>query len=360
MKTIITVLLLLASYLNYAQTKATISKLNFELTDNASLDDYKNQACINTQRGAAKISDLIFEDGVIEFDMCVQEIRGFAGVRFRQRENSTEEFYIRMHQSGNPDAMQYTPVFNGIAGWQLYYGDGFSGAKEYPFDEWFHIKIAINGSQGEIYIENMEKPILVINELKISGAKGSIEFYGPARFANIMVSQVPPVLISEFKTKPLVEKETITKYGVSEPININPFIEPVDLDEEFVKSLNFTTLETESDGLANLARVAKRTNKKTAVIAQYKLNSDIDQVKMMSFGFSDAAKIYVNGQAIWTGMDNYRSRDYRFLGTIGYFDSVYMPLKKGENIITILVNESFGGWGFKAKLNNLDGISIEN
>ena len=44
------------------------------------------------------------------------------------------------------------------------------------------------------------------------------------------------------------------------------------------------------------------------------------------------------------------SRDYRFLGTIGYFDAVYLQLKKGRNDLWIAVSENFGGWGIKAKL----------
>jgi len=40
-----------------------------------------------------------------------------------------EHFYIRPHQSGNPDANQYTPVFNGVSAWQLYHGALYAGQK---------------------------------------------------------------------------------------------------------------------------------------------------------------------------------------------------------------------------------------
>jgi hypothetical protein len=56
------------------------------------------------------------------------------------------------------------------------------------------------------------------------------------------------------------------------------------------------------------------------------------------------------------GADDYRSRDYRFLGTIGYFDELYLPLKKGENELIFAVSEDFGGWGIKALFEDPVGI----
>lgn len=52
------------------------------------------------------------------------------------------------------------------------------------------------------------------------------------------------------------------------------------------------------------------------------------------------------------------SRDYRFLGTVGYFDEVYVDLKKGKNELWIAVSETFGGWGVKAQLENMDGLEV--
>jgi len=52
------------------------------------------------------------------------------------------------------------------------------------------------------------------------------------------------------------------------------------------------------------------------------------------------------------------SRDYRFLGTIGFFDQLFLPLKKGSNELWFVVSENFGGWGVKAKLENMDKISL--
>jgi hypothetical protein len=53
---------------------------------------------------------------------------------------------------------------------------------------------------------------------------------------------------------------------------------------------------------------------------------------------------------LFRGDDSYRTRDYRFLGSIGWFDTVYLPLDEGENELLIAVSEDFGGWGVQARL----------
>jgi hypothetical protein len=80
------------------------------------------------------------------------------------------------------------------------------------------------------------------------------------------------------------------------------------------------------------------------------------QVKPLRLGFSDRATVFLNGRALFRGEDGYRSRDYRFLGSIGFWDTVYLPLAEGENELVVAVSEDFGGWGVMARLEDLDGI----
>jgi hypothetical protein len=82
-------------------------------------------------------------------------------------------------------------------------------------------------------------------------------------------------------------------------------------------------------------------------------------VKTLSFGFSDYVTVFLNGKALYHGGDNFMSRDYRFLGTIGFFDMLFLPLKKGSNELWFVVSEDFGGWGVKAKFENMDNISLK-
>jgi hypothetical protein len=44
------------------------------------------------------------------------------------------------------------------------------------------------------------------------------------------------------------------------------------------------------------------------------------------------------------------SRDRSFLGTVGLFDELILPLKRGDNELQFAVSEGFGGWAVVAQL----------
>jgi hypothetical protein len=106
--------------------------------------------------------------------------------------------------------------------------------------------------------------------------------------------------------------------------------------------------------------VAKKEAQKNTALVKITISSKSDQTKRLEFGYSDNAQVFVNGKAIYLGNNTFRTRDYRYLGTIGYFDSVFLELQKGDNEIIIALNEAFGGWGMKARLENMDGITLIN
>ena len=54
-------------------------------------------------------------DGILEMDLLVPSERCFHGLVWHVAGPSHELFFVRPHQVGNPDAIQYTPVTNGIS-----------------------------------------------------------------------------------------------------------------------------------------------------------------------------------------------------------------------------------------------------
>ena len=62
------------------------------------------------------------------------------------------------------------------------------------------------------------------------------------------------------------------------------------------------------------------------------------------------AVVYLNGQALCRGVDTYRSRDCRFLGSIGCWDTLFLPLVEGDNELVVAVSQDFGGRGVQARL----------
>jgi hypothetical protein len=159
-----------------AQTKVPFTSDQWNLPEGqAELVTYQGKESLFLKGGIALLEDANFQDGIIEFDIAFEQKRGFVGVIFRQQDQiNFEEFYMRPHQSGNPDATQYTPVLNGMAGWQLYFGPGFSTRFAYDFDVWMHVKLVVSGDQAEIYIRDMEKPVLFMHDLKRETKAGGL------------------------------------------------------------------------------------------------------------------------------------------------------------------------------------------
>jgi len=82
-------------------------------------------------------------------------------------------------------------------------------------------------------------------------------------------------------------------------------------------------------------------------------------VNKLEFGFSDKVQVYLNDQLWFAGNDLELSRDYRFLGSVGYFDAVYLPLKEGDNELWLAITEeNIGGWAVQARFVNSTGISF--
>ncbi len=319
-------------------------------------ETYLGKECIVLQSGAMVLKDVNLRDGSIEADISFSQERSFPGFAVRMQDiNNFESFYLRPHQSGNPDATQYTPEFNGQTGFQLYYGEGYDGAFAFRFNEWHHIKIELDGLQGGFYID--DTPVIKVRELVTGWKTGKIG--APLRVANVQYtikqrSAPTPIPIPANGTGGI-----ITHWQVSNVVNRSLFEKQYHLTPAIKKKLTWTMKTSEPSGTINLARFAKLTDTANTIVTRLVINSASDQVKELSFGFSDYVTVYLNGKALYYGADKQYSRDYRFLGTIGYFDKLFLPLKRGNNELWFVVSEDFGGWGMKAKFETMDNILLE-
>ena len=326
--------------------------------------EYKGKQSLSITAGKARLKNSTFKNGIIDYDIALHEGVNFSGVHFRVNGDNYEEFYLRSHQSGNPDATQYTPVINGNSGWQLYHGKGHSSAYNFNFKEWMHIRLVIDDGKMDVFINDMSQPFLHVPDLKLSPAAGQIGLSngsGKAYFANLTYQAIEhPTLLSKTTSVPTPAKEVISSWQVSSPFTDSLLKSVHQLDEfPLYKNTNWQKLSTEYTGTINLSRITPVSRFNNTILVKAIIRSDKNQLKRLDFGYSDVATLFVNKQAIYTGHNRFRSRDYRYLGTIGYFDGVFLPLKKGDNEIIFAVTENFGGWGMKAKLADLDGIVVQ-
>jgi hypothetical protein len=330
------------------------------------VENHLGRDSLYLENGIATVADARFTNGWIEFDVAFGRERGFMGGIWRvQDAGNYEEFYLRPHQSGNPDATQYTPVFNGNSGWQLYHGERYTVPIVHRFDEWTHVKILFSGAQAEIYVGDMEKPVLFIAGLKRGAGPGGVGLrvgeFAPAHFANFSFTETdsPPIQGRPGPPEP-VPQGVIPSWWVSDTFPESMLAAKVALGEEDLVARNWTRLETERSGLANLSRAHGVEGRKNTVFARQVIRSNREQTRRLDFGFSDRVKVYLNGRLLFQGDDTYRSRDYRFLGSIGYFDALYLPLRKGKNELLMAVSEDSGGWGIQAKLEDLAELTLQD
>jgi hypothetical protein len=328
------------------------------------IEEYKGKTSLVLRGGLALVTDAEFTDGVIEYYCAFPEARAFVGATWRVRDAANrEEFYLRPHQSGNPDANQYTPIFNGLSGWQLYHGEGYGAPIAYQFDTWFPVKIVVSGDEAEVYIGDLEKPALFIDELKRKTASGTVGLvvpdFGAVRFADFRFeANESPELKGRVERTRTAPPGSIMEWQVSNPFSEKTIEETFEIAPDLTDDLDWTALVSEPAGLANLSRVAVLGRDANTVFAKVTVVSDRARTKSLAFGYSDRLRLFLNGRLLYTGNNGYRSRDYRYLGTIGYFDAVAVNLKKGENEVWFAVSESFGGWGVQAAFDDTDGLTF--
>ncbi len=346
------------------------------------LEAYKGYNSLYLQNGIATLKDEQFQDGIIEFDMYQSPRASFSGLVFRMTDPiNYEEIYLRSHQSGNPDAFQYTPVYNNDPAWQLYHdphdavndgfihwrqrgkGMGYNTTVEYSFDRWTHVKLLVKGQQAELYIDNMSIPVAFIRELGMIRKPGTVGVKsgnGAVWFANFTVTHTNEIVFKTRDTENWITTPpgTIHNWQVSQAFREEHVRSIHQVDTKWMSQLKWKPTGTELTGLLNLSRFSAVSDSANTIVAKLVVHSDKDQLKKLDIGYSDRIKVYCNGNALYSGNASFRTRDYRYLGTIGYFDAVYLPLKKGENIILIAVSETFGGWGLMAKWEDVTGVRV--
>ena len=305
-------------------------------------------------------------DGVIEIDLAVSGERAFHGMVWRVLDRRNyESFYVRPHQMGNPDACQYNPVYNDVASWQLYHDDGYWAPIRFPIGAWFTIRAVFAGDRLEVYVVDLETPALE-SRLLMPAVRGGVGILigGPGLFVSrFAVDDVALALRGSGPPAVAAAIGVVPSWRVSDAFaEFDAGGAPTALGEDVFDGRTWTRLESEATGLVNLARVNGVSEGANTVWARTTVRSDRARTVAMPFGFSDRAVVYLNGRALFRGDDSYRSRDYRFLGSIGWYDTVFLPLVAGDNDLAIAVSEDFGGWGIQARFDraDLEGLTFED
>lgn len=314
--------------------------------------------------GAMTLKNTQFLNGTIEYDIFLKEERCYPGVYFRSDGINGEQFFMRLHLSGLEDATQVAPLVNNLTPWQLMFGERYSFAHTFNYDGWTHVKVVVNGKQAQVFLDYASEPNLSW-DLTMPEKAGSIILRGGRvtglHIANVKVDPNATDIIN-FNPIPRTPIEgLIPKWEISDMFEEKLMDDPSNLPSVIEARKWGRSVEVEEGTAANISRVQNLYNGEPGetVFAKVTIQSDKDQLKYFEFGYSDRVVTILNGKPIYKGTNFWRSRDYRYLGTIGLFDGVYLDLKKGKNILLLAVSERFGGWLVTGRIKDMDGIKIK-
>lgn len=327
------------------------------------IEEFKGKKAVYSKGGSIKLKNKTFLNGTIEFDLFLKKDQMFPGIYFRAQESDGEQWYVRPHLPGKPDANQAAPIINGISPWQLYFGPTYSFPYQYNYDDWTHVKLVVNGDKAQVFLDYAEKPNLSWH-LFLEPKAGEIIIRGGGNKA----IHIADVKIDERKTtlidfKP-IERE-VTPNLIKEWEISDMFEEQLLSDPNKIKSVIDgrswgRKIQLEEGAAANISRQQQLFNGKpgNTVFAKVTIRSDKDQIKLFEFGYSDRIVAILNGKPVYWGNNKWRSRDYRYLGTIGLFDGIYLDLKKGKNELLMAVSEDFGGWLVTGRFRDQTGLKV--
>lgn len=162
------------------------------------------------QEMSAVLVDSDFEDGVIEVDVSgarrsgyatdnASAYKGFVGVSFRVRGDSSERFYIRPENARLDDqlfrnrSVQYEASPD--APWNVLREQSPGLYESYADMEaggWTRLKIVVTGHRAQLYINGASQPALVVNDLRHGAGHGAIALWtrisSDAFFSNLRVT----------------------------------------------------------------------------------------------------------------------------------------------------------------------------
>ena len=150
-----------------------------------------------------------FQDGIIEVDLtgepgpnASETARGFVGIAFRLAADQSrfECIYLRPTNGRAEDQVRrnHSVQYISIPGfpWPLLrkdFPEKYESYVDLVAGEWTKVKIEVRGEKARLYVNGVEQPTLLVNDLKQGQSKGSVALWiGPgtlAHFSNLRISQ---------------------------------------------------------------------------------------------------------------------------------------------------------------------------
>ena len=341
----------------------------WDLQGQATVAAYLGRPALRLDGGAAVLKDFSLRDGVIDVDVATEAPRGFFGLQFRLADEGAngEWIYLRPHKTGLPDALQYTPVLRTGAIWQIYNGPGFTGALDIPKGAWFHLRLEVTGAQARLFVEDMDRPALVMDDLKSGVQRGELALHvltGATYFSHFQVRSLPDHAWT--RHPPPMPAATLVDWELSPAFDA--LARNLEAAPAEAAAWTWQRVAAEPPGFVVVNRYRDAPHPRVTfqgdfsrrmepqpgmkvVYARTWIQAERPEVRRLSLGYSDEVSVFLNGRILFRGRSAQGFRDPGFLGIVNpENDAVYLPLEQGRNELVLAVAELGGGWGFIARL----------
>ena len=268
-------------------------------------ENYKGKRAIYNQGGSITLKETKFLNGTIEFDLFLKNTQMFPGVIFRVIDDKNgEQFYLRPHLSGKPDANQVVPVTNGLSPWQLYFGPKYSFAYDYNYNDWTHVKVVVNNDKAQVVLDYADEPNLSWNLFHQPKEGGLVFTGGGAQGLHIGDIKINPNQYELVDFNP-IEREPfeglITEWEISDMFEEKLLDDPNQIEVLIAKRSWGRKIQVEEGAAANISRQQQLYNGEpgNTVFAKIVIESKKDQIKLFEFGYSDRVVAILNGKPIY-------------------------------------------------------------
>lgn len=280
----------------------------------------------------------------MQAEVALPEEVGFIGFVFGARDEANYELVYLA-----PVEIQYDPVMNGSMTWQIYNGPEYQKPLPNTTGGWHTFTVEVQPEGAVVYLDEDPQPQLVIRNLQHGGEAGRVGVW------NFLHSYIRNLTVEEIETAPLPQlpSDTSLSTGTVEPDfkRMSPFIvqewKVSDVYQDQLKSGDAQTWQkamVEENGVLNLNRLYK-AKPGSKVQVQAEVNIAEPMVSMLSFGFSDHLRIWINDELVYEGGWNWNppSSDGRIRD---HFVEIPISWIGGQNTIRAEVSQQeFFGWG---------------
>lgn len=311
-------------------------------------------------RGFVVLKGGDFSDGTIEFDMIPTDPY-FAQFLFRfQDKDESECFYFRTQQGVKAyamEAVQYTPIVKGTMFWDAL--PQYQTYASFSRTTVAHVKLVISGRQMRVYVGG--RLTLEVPELEGNTTHGTLAFSGQSIVSNLVLKPGKVEGLSPVAGPDPVANDPryLRHWMMTQPDTL-----PKGIDFSYAlvpgPATNWAPIDAERLGLINLSRVYPATRAHRILWLKTTIHADQARTVQLRLGFLNEVWMYVNDKLLYVDKNLYAQGIAKGAGRISLENAtVTLPLQPGDNVMRIAVGGNFYTWGIMARLDDLDGLTIE-